>query len=130
MIRYRKQLKLTQNDINYIDNIADEYELNSSYATSKIISEHKREKENNNYKNLYDKLDKILKGINKISMQIDIQNELINSLCIKFNLSENDFIPLKDHTAVIFSAAQNEVKKNIAALNISLNSKVNGDKKW
>jgi hypothetical protein len=117
MIRIRKQYKLSDKNIEYINSISEKYKLQSSDALSKIITEHK------DISTLESTLKKILLGINNLNKSSEMQLDIINSICIKQNLQEKDFISRTEYTSELISKADKEVAKEICKNNIKKFSK-------
>jgi len=116
--RTRKEFKLLDEDINYINTIAKEQELKPSYVLSQILTEHK------NISNMLENtLKKILLGVNNLDKLSKIQLEISNSICLKGNYQEKDFVSTSEFTSGLVSKAYEEVEKEIANSNIKKFSK-------
>ena len=116
--RKRKEFKLIDNDINYINTISKDHEIKPSYALSQILAEHKNISEM-----LENTLKKILLGVNNINKLSKIQLEISNSICLKENYQEKDFVATSEFTSALVSKAYEEVGKEIANSNIRKYSK-------
>ena len=118
MERTRKEYKLLGEDINYVNIISKKSKLQPSDALSKIITEHKE------ISNMVENtLKRILLSINNLNKLSEIQLEIINSICLKENYQEKDFVSRADFTSALVSAASEEIEKQIANNNIKKFSK-------
>jgi len=111
--RTRKEFKLLEEDINYINTISKYYELKPSYALSQIINEHKDN--SNMLENIFKGISLSMKNLNKLS---EIQLEIINSICMKENYQEKDFVSRSEFTSELVSKAYEKVEKEIINKNI------------
>lgn len=116
--RSRKEYQLLNSDINYINAVSKQNKLQPSDALSKIITEHK---------NISDLLEntfkKILVSINNLNKLSEIQLEITNSICMKENYQEKDFVSRSEFTSELVSKAYEKVEKDIANNNIKKFSK-------
>jgi len=116
--RSRKEYQLLNGDINYINAVSKQNKLQPSDALSKIITEHK---------NISDLLEntfkKILVSINNLNKLSEIQLEITNSICMKENYQEKDFVSRSEFTSELVSKAYEKVEKDIANNNIKKFSK-------
>lgn len=112
--RLRKEYKLTEDDINYVAEVAKKNNIQPSDALSKIINEQR------NISQILDTtLKKILLGVNNINKLSEIQLEIINSICLKENYKEDDFISTNEFTSDWIAKASEKVTKKIAGTNIT-----------
>ena len=81
---------------------------------SKIIREHK-ETNLNKSENI---LEKILQNINNLNKLSEIQLEITNSICMKENYQEKDFVSRSEFTSELVSKAYEKVEKEIINNNI------------
>ena len=116
--RTRKEFRLLNEDINYINIISKENNLQPSDALSRIINEHE------NMSNILENsLKKILLGINNLNKLSKIQLEISNSICLKEGYQEKDFVSTTEFTSGLVAKAYEEVEKQIANSNIKKSSK-------
>ncbi|MBU3093852.1 hypothetical protein KPL35_17620 [Clostridium sp. CF011] len=118
VIRTRKEFRLLNEDINYINIISKENNLQPSDALSQIINEH--ESMSNILEN---SLKKILLGINNLNKLSKIQLEISNSICLKEGYQEKDFVSTTEFKSGLVAKAYEEVEKQIANSNIKKSSK-------
>jgi hypothetical protein len=114
----RKEYKLLQQDIDYVDKVAKEQRIQPSEAISKIILQHKEPE-------LEKTLKQILSGINKVINLCEVQLEVINSICLKENYQIKDFISRNEFISDFISKAYEEVEKSVASKNIVRSNRPN-----
>jgi len=118
MERSRKEYQLVNEDIDYINAVSKQNKLQPSDALSKIITEHK------DISHLFEiTLKKILVSINNLNKLSEIQLEITNSICMKENYQEKDFVSRSEFTSELVSKAYEKVEKDIANNNIKKFSK-------
>ncbi|MBZ9609892.1 hypothetical protein G9F73_019385 [Clostridium estertheticum] len=118
VIRTRKEFRLLNEDINYINIISKENNLQPSDALSQIINEHE------NMSNILENsLKKILLGINNLNKLSKVQLEISNSICLKEGYQEKDFVSTTEFKSGLVAKAYEEVEKQIANSNIKKSSK-------
>ena len=116
--RTRKEFKLLDEDINYINTISKEHQLKPSYALSQILAEHK------NISNILEgTLKKILLGVNNLNKLSEVQLEIFNSICMKENYQGNDFVSRSEFTSELVSKAYEKAEKKISDNSIKKFSK-------
>lgn len=118
MERSRKEYQLLNEDVNYINIISKENNIKPSYALSKIITEHKNVSDL--LENIFKKISISINNLNKLS---EIQLEITNSICMKENYQEKDFVSRSEFTSELVSKAYEKVEKDIANNNIKKFSK-------
>ena len=117
--RKRKEFQLMQIDIDYINEIAEKYKIGTGDTLSKILREHK---ENNLNKSKHIE-EKLLQSINNLNKLSEIQLEITNSICMKENYQEKDFVSRKDFTSELIAKAYKTVEEKISNSNIKKFSK-------
>ena len=118
MERVRKEYKLLNEDVSYINIISKENNTKPSYALSKIISEHK-----DISKLLESTLKQILVSINNLNKLSEIELDISNSICMKENYQGKDFISRSEFTSELVAKAYKTVEEEISNNNIKKFSK-------
>ncbi len=110
--RFKQNFTLTQKEIDCISEVAKENKLTASKALSKIISEHNNKEILDIESALY-LVKKISMDTKKIRKSTEIQQQVLNSMCIHFGLLKSDFFSTDDFLAELMGKAKEYVDKKI-----------------